>query len=678
MPRPPLMTVTQDDETATALWSQVVVCKPGENYRIEATVRCNLTGAERSEEFDPSGFVLAVQPWAEDKPIGDRRTTPGLLSASEPTAVRTYFEAPDGVRRLRLSVGIMNARGEADILDVRFIQILELDAVSHVLAIPPPPYVQSSPRPSKRIAVCSETAQQRKLTHRLSAHFGESKVTVVTPKKLKAAELSADAILLPDRDPPPSIRSLTGLKKLAANRTVVISLPAFAKLSKGVLGLRRVEQDDDPIHAMVMYANHATRGFALHDIFPYAWAGKGPGSFVQNHFRRTGALKEFCKRHGFEVLLASMCDQDVTSNRPISLFHETSAGGLFVLDVEPAEAEPTTFAEPVLAMHLLLSILGQRQTHLGQYILPDDTEPEVRVQVREMATRFRHFVVHDADLPVDEVTEQLVTIGREDRTYGLPLTPKPVILVRSGLASGDPESVYGTFTWFKQLVRMQPHECLYAQPLASQFHLAWVPSVAPWEARNGWIRRGTVARSPMEVETDGRDVAALIDVVSRRIGQPRVVFSKEDGAFEHARTWLPRLAAAFPPGPCFAPYADSDRTAGDRDARVWRAGTYDVQVAVDPEAFRTEVHRQVRSAGGAVIRIEVPAYESDFSAYSIRSTDVTATLLEQVIGLQFGLIAVNRGPGAVRFDAMPPVKAGEALIVDRRDPLLRESASQVG
>ena len=44
--------------------------------------------------------------------------------------------------------------------------------------------------------------------------------------------------------------------------------------------------------------------------------------------------------------------------RPVCLHKETKSGGLFVLDIEPAEAAPSTFGEPVLAMHLLLSMLG--------------------------------------------------------------------------------------------------------------------------------------------------------------------------------------------------------------------------------------------------------------------------------------------------------------------------------
>jgi hypothetical protein len=254
----------------------------------------------------------------------------------------------------------------------------------------------------------------------------------------------------------------------------------MAKLARERLSLRRIEQDDDPIHAKVTYANYATRGFALNDVLAYAWRGTAIGSFVQNQFRRTGALKAFCEKHGFVTLLQSVCDRDVTSDRPICLYKETAGGGLFVLDVEPCESEASTFSEPVLAVHLLLSILGQAQHSLGQYTIPVEDEAELRDTIREMDVRFEHFVVHDADLPVDEVVEQLVTIGRDDESLGRPLKPKPVVLVRSGLTTGDVESVYGSLLWFKQFVRMEPHRCPYIEQLASQFRLAWIPLAAPW------------------------------------------------------------------------------------------------------------------------------------------------------------------------------------------------------
>lgn len=679
------VTITTDQAKGGASWSQVVVCKPGEFYRVEATVTCDLSPGGNARSEDVAGVVVAVEPVTDscggDSPGGStcqRRLTPGLQQAAEPIAIRTYYEAPEDVRRLRVSVEVIDARGSACIHHVRFIEILEPEEASHPLAIPPPSHLLPVPRVAKSMCVCSVTAGDRPITQLLTTYFGEAQVATACPAEFRPQQATADAVLLPDAELPRSIRSLTGLMKLAADRIVVIALPAFAKLAGRTLSLRRVVQDDDPINAQVNFACYATRGFALQDVFAYAWLGKPVGSFVQNHFRKTAALKEFCDRHGFVTLLASMCDQDVTSERPICLYKETPGGGLFVLDIEPVEAKESTFGEPALAMHLLLSILGQASTSLGQYIVPPRREVYFREQIREMTTRFEPFVVHDADLPTEEVTEQLVTVGREDQTYGLPLQRKPVIVVRSGLSSGDVESVYGAFVWFKQFIRMEPYQCPYAQQLASQFRLAWVPCVAPWEQRDGWRRTGQRSVRPMTIEADEADTASLIDLVSSPINQARIVIPRSSGEYQRYSAWLPRLDAAFAPGPCFASSVKEGETFRRRDRFAWRHVRYSVQVVVDPQAFRSDIHREVIAAGGRVVRIEIPGCDADFPAHSIQRTGQAATLLEHVIGMEFGLIAVNRSVVPLHFDGFSPIAPGEALVVDRRDPMLRADASQVG
>ena len=67
-----------------------------------------------------------------------------------------------------------------------------------------------------------------------------------------------------------------------------------------------------------------------------------------------------------------------------------------------------------------------------------------------------------------------------------------------------------------------------------------------------------------------------------------------------------------------------------------------------------------------------------FTAHSIRRLDVGATLLERVIGLQLGLIAVNRRKASIRFNGFKPVAAGKALIVDRDDPMLQRGIARAG
>lgn len=672
------ITVHSKSTSGVAEWSQVVTCKPGDAYRIEADVTCDLVGDDAEAEIARAGFTLSVCPIVDDRPEGRVRITPGLLQSGGSVSVRTYYEAPDGVRKLRISVGIHAAKGHAAIHNVRFITILDPDADCNPLAIPPPAYTLPVPRVASKVCICSATADERPLTQRLTEFFGESKVSTCQPSAFRAASASADAVLFPDATAPKSITSVTALLKLAEKRIVVISLPAMAALSKRAFAVRRIEQDDDPIHAKVVFANHATVGFALDDAFPYAWPGSNAGSFVQHHVRRGASQKAFFAKHKLTTLLASVCDQEVTCDRSICLYKETPRGGLYVLDIEPVEATASTFGEPALAMQFLLNVLGQSLAGLGQYIVPAQTEGGFRGVISEMPPRFEPFVVHAEDRPIDEVTEQLVTIGREDRTYGLPLAPKPVILVRSGLESGDAESAYGSLIWFKQLVRMSPHTCPYAMALASRFRLAWVPLAAPWDSRDGWRRGADEPTTETTIDCDGAEMAALIDVVSCPTNSVGVVLPSHEGVYRRYIDWLPRTLAAFGPGRYFMPSVADGEPFADRSSYAWRRADHEVQVIVDPDAFASPVHQDALAAGGQVVRIEVPGGDADFAASSIHRTDLVATVLEHVIGLQYGLIVVNRRPVPVSFDGFAPIAPGEALIVERNDPALREEASRAG
>ncbi len=667
------ITIESNRAEGSAFWSQTVACKPGVFYRVEATVTCELDA-----RCAAGGLVLRVDASVNGRRRGESCTAPGVHYAAEPIAIRTYFMPPQDVRRVRVSVGVVNAVGTARIKQVRFIPILEPDEMSHVLAVPPPASAYARPKAARTVCVCSDHAAARPLTLLLSDFFGDSKVSAITRGGFHPTSVVSDAICLPDPTLPSSIRSLEQLAALASERIVVVSLPAFAKLTRGVASLRHVEQLDDPIHAKVTYANYATQGFALNDTFAYAWPGCTAGSFAQNQFRRTEALRKLCEKHGFETLLVSMCERVITSDRPICLYKPTDEGGLFVLDIEPLEAPTSTFGEPNLGVHLLLSILGATQDGLGQYTVPVREESQFRDAIRETGLRCEQFVVHDADVPVEEVDRQLVTIGGEDRAFGLPLAPKPAILVRGGLTSGDVESVYGAYAWFKHLLRPPPFACAYGQALASRFRLAWVPCVAPWAVRDGWRRPAQTPLAPMELEIDDAPIAALIDLVSCPVNRMRVVFSREDDAFRNHAFWLPQLASAFTPGSCFALAVDDGEGFNDRGRFEWRKVRHTVQVAVESDAFTETIHLDAAAAGGIVIRIELPGGDADFIAHSIFRTSLAATILEQVVGLQYGIIAVNRSSNPVHFDGFPPVGPGEPLIVDRSDPILRSRIFQVG
>jgi len=655
-----------------ATWSQTVACKPEEYYRIEAVVTADAT------VVDERGGVVIIVEALENGKVVETRSTPGIHRAITPQTIRAYYLVPENVRRLRISVGLLDAFGMADIHTVRFIEMIEPDEMSHPLAVPPPPHAVPSPLAAQTVCVCSVTAADRPVTRRLTQMLGQGSVTVIAPAAFKPADARADALLFPDETLPRAIRSIQTLVKLARQRIVVVSLPAFCSIAGEGVSIRRIEQPDDPIHARIMFGCYATRGFALHDVFPYAWRGKSQASFAQNQFRGGKKLKDFCKKNQFEVFLDAMCDKETTSDQPCALYRETEGGGLFVLDIDPVESRGTTMNEPALAFYLLRSVLGRNQNNLGQFASPTYKERHLRESIREMAVRIEAIHVHDADLPSDRITEQLVTVGSEDQSFGLPIEPKPVILVRSGLRSGDAESVYGVWTWLKQLVRPQPFRCPYADAVASAFRFAWVPSVAPWEQRAGFLRTNRRTTTEMTIDTEDAELAAMIDVVSRPYNRVRVCFPDPGDEYERYASRIPQLFASFRPGHFFLPTVGAGRDFGDRCDYEWREVVTPIDVVVDRASFDAPEYAPLRDTGASILRIEVPGCDADFTACSIHRTDIVATVLEHVIGLQYGLIGVNRTQSPVGFDGFTPVAPGEAIVLRGGNPALRQSSAAAG
>ncbi len=639
-----------------ALWSQTVVCKPDEYYRIDAVVAADATVA------DVRGGVVIVIEALEDGEVVDTRSTPGIHRALTPETVRAFYLVPEGVRRLKISVGLVEAFGKAELHAVRFIEMIEPDELSHPLAVPPPPHEVPAPLLAKSVCVCSVTAADRRVARLLAQALGERRVSSVAPAAFKPTTASSDAILFPDDTLPRSIRSVSTLAKLAEDRIVIVSLPAFCAIAGDDVSFRRVEQTDDPINGKIMWGCYASRGFALHDVFPHAWAGKAEASYAHHQFRGGKKFKEFCKKNKFEVFLDAMCDKESTSDQPMALYRETSSGALFVLDIEPVEAVGTTMNEPAIAMHLLLSVLGHSQHNLGQFASPTYEEKNLRDSIREMAVRIEAIHVLDEDLPSDQITEQLVTIGSEDQSFGLPLETKPVILVRSGLQSGDAEAIHGAWTWFKQLVRPAPFTCPYGEAIASAFRFAWIPSMAPLDQRAGLIRTNRDPIAEMAIDTDDGELAMMIDLVSRPRNRVRVCFSEHSDEFERYATQLPQLFAAFRPGNYFMPTVGPGGDFGDRSAYEWQFAQTPIEVVVDSESFDAPEYAQLRDTNVGLVRIEVPGCDADFAACSIHRTDVAATALEHVIGLQYGLIGVNRTKSRIRYDGFAPIKPGDAII----------------
>jgi hypothetical protein len=95
----------------------------------------------------------------------------------------------------------------------------------------------------------------------------------------------------------------------------------------------------------------------------------------------------------------------------------------------------------------------------------------------------------------------------------------------------------------------------------------------------------------------------------------------------------------------------------------WRWQRSDPQVVVDDAGvFDTRFHRQAAAAGALLVRLEFPAAGCYPACSSIWRTDLAAQMLEHVVGLIGGWVAVNRQSKPLRI-ALPPVGPGEGVVL---------------
>ncbi|MCC7290519.1 MAG: hypothetical protein IT449_00495 [Phycisphaerales bacterium] len=655
---------------------QACAARGNRYFRIEAAVRCDL-----SAPAEAGGGVLCVQALDARGRVLDECVTAPIRRSSAGVSVRAYYETPKETSRLRVRVGIDRAEGWLDLIEASLLSILEPEWRSHPVAIPAPQESLPPPRIARRIALVTEDAR-RALAGALRSALGgaaDPPTVDVVPSSCARAEIGQfDALLLADERPPRAAASLGALIRLAEERTVVISLPAFAALAPKSLRVRTVEQPDDPLHAYVATSSPATRGFALHDAFSFGWPGRTPGSFAQHQFTRTAPLKQFCEKHGLLPLLKSLGNTDAASDRLVALHRPSPRGGLFVLDLLPLESSPSTLGETAPLMTLLLNILALRESGLGQYAVPVRTEADFRALIREMPVRFGCCTLHENDVPSEQLRSQILSIERSPDEGGgdRPAPDRPTVVVRSGLTGGDMESVYAAWAYFRMLVRMTPHVCPYAAALACAMRLVWQPLCAPWERADGFRRSGGPARPEAAAELERflsarkSRLLAVIDLAARPAGQVRLMAPEWNRQERRILAWLPRLWESLGPGEACvwstAPGADP----ADRDGFAWRRFKPAIEQVEDATVFDDATHGLARQAGAALWRLEIPGGGADFVAQSIERTNLGATLLEQVVGLHYGLIAVNRRAHTVEFPPFAPVAPGEALIIPARDAVL--------
>lgn len=648
------MCLNSGDDNAIAFFSQKIKCKPEEWYRFEADVSASFVGSDRH-----SGANLWVRPVIDDKPADDHVRLTGTIGTAGPLTLRGMFKTPPETRAIIVEVGLSDARGQMTIHDLFACELIEPDQTCHPMALPPPTHALPAPKRVKRVAFCSDDDRFAPLSAILAKRFGQRSVSSTDRKGWSNEQSKADAFIFPDEKPPVGIRSLKALLELASKHVVVVSTSAFTAIVGDGLKVRTVKQDDDALCAKIVWGDYMTRGFVLHDVFPFAFHGDKPRWQVQRQFRKSPALTKLFKQHEFVTLLEAMTDTESTSEMPMALYKPTEGGGLFVIDMEPMAELPTSAADPNLAVYLLFNLLGADQSGLGQYISPVESETEWHELLRDFTPRYYVFKHHGRTRE-----DTVIQVGEDDETLGVPAARRKAILIRTGIRGDDFAGIYGTMSFLKHLVRLDPpNETPYAKALTGQFRLAWIPLSNPWQPF-GW-QESLVDDNTPDGEFDPGELEAIIDITDADSQRLRVLYDHNDDDYERQAGMIRELAGKFISGRFFCRHNADDVPVHRHGDQSWRLLDVNPDVHVASDAFDTPLHASARKAGARMIRIEIPGSNQDLSANSIWRSDVAATMLEHVLGLQYGLIAMNRGGKPIAFADHPPIKPGECIIVPR-------------
>jgi hypothetical protein len=641
------------DTRSGGFWSQKFRCRKDQHYRVEAVVSCDC----RSDD-SCGGLVVQMLPFdREGKPLKPFAFEP--LGQAHEYTLRGYFKADNGMASVEMQVGLRHAEGMARIHDVRVIPIIEPESRSHPAALPPLPFAHQPPKPARSVSVITQQTN-RLIVELLSVRLGKNRVTAHGPSQLQPNALKADAVLILDVKPLTKVASLKALDALANDRIVIVSTQYMEAISDENLLTKLIEQTDDPFHARVVHSNFVTSAFALYDQIPFAGRSDHSPQMFQRQFRQNKIFKDFCKKHGYEVLLDSVTDSEASSEKPIALYKRTAGGAIVVMDIDAIEAVGSSLHEAVPAMNLILSALGVAQQSIGHYIAVSRSQEEYHSHLCDMVERYPALAWPGERRPVDPEQPAIITVGRDRETVGLPVVERPAIIVRSILNGNDLDAAYGVMLWIKSMLRPVPFVSPYANTLNRHFRIAWLPHGAPFGRWGGWAADADVERHNIAAEFDAGALAAWIDVTTAPAHEVKVtVFNSNEVAKRLAP--LPSLMEQLIAKRHFyrSPDASADRSRiEDINWRVDNLKTYVVTSDHDfpgDQNFTDPIHRSAASAGAALIRVELPATHSAPLGDSIWKTDWAALLMEQIFGLMMGMLIVNRDAAPMTFDWPGPL-----------------------
>lgn len=622
-----------------ARWTQRRRCRSQTWYRIELSLHVEL------DAFEPDGgFAVAAASYRGEQRLGTffeflplTRTLPGHLW-------RGYYRTAAQATRLEVALIMRGARGRSRVEFVRVVELEGLHTAGHPLAVPPPPFAAPPPRRCHTVGVVSDpdVGPPEALITLLETGLGEGQVRRYELAQVIGHAPKVDAVLVPRYWPALRRLSWSQLLALARERLVIVPLEYLAAVTqargRAAIRLRTLRQANDPLGAKVVTGSFLTHGLALEDVFPLCAYDRQAGEFWQRHLARGRTLKTLCRQRGLEVLLVNDANTDAASDHPIALFAPARGGGVLVMDLDLL-FDPRQGGEDVnLASMLLYNALGWPAATLGQFVRPDEDYPREAV-LHDFAKRFR---------PVRAVRRGP---GRLPQILvGDPARTRTRVLIRTPEHPRHYDIQFGVLYFLKQLTRPERFACRYAPRLLERSSIVWEASDTPGLAALPHRHAASTESSSAFADT------LLVDVRPVMEYGVRLVLPDDSGPYAPYRELIPVLYHHARSGRFVGRFPAQHAPLTHLPEQLFTVDEEGLLLQVDPQAFADPPAADVLRAGGRALRIEVPTNDDLSGRDSVMRTDRLAVLLELLIGMELGLVVVNRNPyeETILLPAPPP------------------------
>jgi hypothetical protein len=567
---------------------------------------------------------------------------------------RTYFQCPACTSRLRIHLRF-HVTQPVVVKRVRLVSCGDYLQVSHAMANLPEPRQEPPPCVPEDVVLCDGRRHNRPLLRWLQGLFGTGHVRRATPAALQEAiskprhgqasypwpprpkglKPSPDArghAELPDKallqsrliqpggehgtrqdnvDRLPAIvidlpadraPALADLLRWSDSTIVIVSLATFAASATkaGLKGIRvqdRVSGIDMPCARVVLSGFH-TQGFALADVFGYAW-NDGQGDFAHRYLTLPKAsTARLAKEWNLRPTLVTDCGQTQADNHPLAFHRQGEHGALLVMDPDGLETSSAGEEVPRTFDLLWQAALGQATITLGQFSASPTHYEGILVDLVE--------VVKYYDLIEDiSILNRMHGKGNAPPTWLLPgrrsdrFAVRPILHIRTGFAESDWPAVYGLLLWLKRIALSAARNETPGRSLLQRVRiLAW-----PLAQPQTWRGCPKDVTEP-QLEPAMQKMAGRIDLRMGRGPQTTIVV----------------------PDPA------------TRERICHALGEKGEQIRIDPTAFEKDLPFRTRRTNALICQILLPGVPSAFPGNSPRLTDAAATWLDRLAWTTAGTV----------------------------------------